>query len=144
MPMPLAELMLVLFAILVIATPFITLVLLGKYKRLRENLDQFAEENSRQHASLQREVADLRRQFTAAVAAAPAVKETPVPATRVDLPGPVKLPAPVSLPLPEKKPETQPVRKPQEPAPIVPTPVSIAPASTPVQRPPAPPAPVEP
>ena len=60
--MPLAELIIVLFAILAIATPVITLVLLGKYKKLRENFDQLAEENSRQHASLQREVADLKRQ----------------------------------------------------------------------------------
>src|SRR6202035_3230222 len=62
--MPLVELIFVLFAILAIATPFITLVLLGKYKKLRENLDQLAEENSKQHTSFQREVADLKRQLT--------------------------------------------------------------------------------
>src|SRR6267143_852478 len=66
-PMPLAELIFVLFAILAIATPFITLVLLGKYKKLRANLDQLTEENSRQHTSFQREVADLKRQLSAAV-----------------------------------------------------------------------------
>src|SRR6267154_2577029 len=65
-PMPLAELIFVLFAILAIATPFITLILLGKYKRLRENLDKLTEENSRQHNSFQREVADLKRQISAA------------------------------------------------------------------------------
>ncbi len=158
--MPLAELIIVLFAILATATPFITLVLLGKYKKLRENFDQLAGENSREHASFQREVAELRRQLTAAVRpaapvasepaqrpAAPAVstaKETPVPAPRVDLPAPVKLPAPMAFPTFEKKPEAQPAQKLQEPIPIAPTPVPIAPASTLAQKLPAPPAPVEP
>src|ERR1700704_2191312 len=92
-PMPLAELVVVLFAILVITTPFITLVLLGKYKRLRDHLDQLTEENSREHASFQREVANLKRQLTAAAyPAAPTAKEAPVPAQRADLPTPVKLP----------------------------------------------------
>ena len=158
--MPLAELIFVLFAILAIATPFITLILLGKYKRLRENLDKLTEENSRQHNSFQREVADLKRQISAAAhpaapvasgltqrpaaPAAPSVKETPVPTTHVDLSVPVKLPAPMSFPIPEKKPEPQPLQKPQEPSPITPAPVPIAPASTPTQRLPAPTAPVQP
>src|ERR1700687_2508253 len=158
--MPLVELIFVLFAILAIATPFITLVLLGKYKKLRENLDHLAEENSKQHASFQREVADLKRQLTSAVhpaapvvgepaqrqaaPASPAVRETPVPAPRVDLPTPVKLPAPVSsFPILEKKPEPQQPQKPQEHAPVVPAHVPITPASTSVQKLPAPPAPVE-
>jgi hypothetical protein len=156
--MPLAELIFVLFAILAIATPFITLVLLGKYKKLRENLDKLTEENSRQHASFQREVADLKRQLTTAAhpaapvaneftqrpaaPAAPTVKETPVPTRHVDLSVPVKLPPPMSFPIPEKKPEPQPLQKPQEPSPI--TPVPIAPASTPTQKLPAPTAPVQP
>ena len=76
--MPLVELIFVLFAILAIATPFITLVLLGKYKKLRVNLDQLAEENSKQHASFQREVADLKRQLTAAVRPAAPVAGEPV------------------------------------------------------------------
>src|SRR5882757_3545604 len=159
-PMPLAELIFVLFAILAIATPFITLILLGKYKRLRENLDKLTEENSRQHNSFQREVADLKRQISAAAhpaapvasgltqrpaaPAAPSVKETPVPTTHVDLSVPVKLPAPMSFPIPEKKPEPQPLQKPQEPSPITPAPVPIAPASAPTQRLPAPTAPVQP
>src|ERR1700676_2287905 len=146
--MPLVELIFVLFAILAIATPFITLVLLGKYKKLRENLDKLTEENSRQHASFQREVADLKRQLTTAAhpaapvaseftqrpaaPAAPTVKETPVPTRHVDLSVPVKLPPPMSFPIPEKKPEPQPLQKPQEPSPI--TPVPIAPASTPTQK----------
>jgi hypothetical protein len=158
--MPLVELIFVLFAILAIATPFITLVLLGKYKKLRENLDQLTEENSKQHASFQREVADLKRQLTAAAhsaapvaseftqrpatPAAPTVRETPVPKPHVDLSVPVKLPAPMSFPIPEKKPEQQPPQKPQEPSPITPALVPIAAASTPTQNLPAPTAPVQP
>ncbi len=158
--MPLVELILVLFAILAIATPFITLVLLGKYKKLRENLDQLTEENSRQHTSFQREVADLKRQLSAAVQpagpvaseftqrpatpTAPTVRETPVPKPHVDLSVPVKLPAPMSFPIPEKKPEPQLPQEPQEPSPVAPAPVPIAPVSTPTQRLPLPPAPVQP
>lgn len=157
--MPFAELMVVLFAILVIVTPLITLSLLGKYKKLRENLDQLAEENSREHATFQREVADLKRQLAAAVhpapsapaepvtppavTVAPSVKKAPAPSPRVDLPTPVKLPAPMAFPTSEKKPETQSVQVPQEPAHTVP-PVPIAPSSTPTQKLPTPPAPVEP
>src|SRR6266852_1255919 len=156
-PMPLAELIFVLFAILAIATPFITLILLGKYKRLRENLGKLTEENSRQHASFQREVADLKRQISAAAhpaapvasgltqrpaaPAAPTVKGTPVPTPHVDLSVPVKLPAPMSFPIPEKKPEPQPLQKPQEPAAVVVPAAPIAPATT--QKLPAPPSAVE-
>src|SRR5467141_1839585 len=159
--MPLVELIFVLFAILAIATPFITLVLLGKYKKLRVNLDQLAEENSKQHASFQREVADLKRQLTAAVRPAapvagepvqrpagpapPTVRETPVPAPRVDLPAPVKPPPPISsFPILEKKPEPPQPQMPQEAAPVTPAHVPMARASTPVQKLPVPLAPVEP
>ena len=139
--MPLAELIVVLFAILAIATPFITLALLGKFKKLRENLNQLAEENSKQHASIQREVADLKRQLATSVRpaasateeqapravapAVPAVKETPVPVIRVELPPPVKTPAPVSFPIPEKKAEPPPVQKQQELVPVPPTPAPV-------------------
>jgi Predicted membrane protein (DUF2339) len=152
--MPFAGLIVVLFSILAIATPFITLALLGKYKKLRQNLDQLAGENSREHASFQREVADLKRQLAAAThpapspaaepvprpaaPVAPAVKETPVPSPRVDLPAPMKLPTPVLFPT-ERKPEPPPMQKPQEPAPLAPPPAPIAPASTPVEKPPGPP-----
>src|SRR5260370_12597647 len=120
-PMPLAELIFVLFAILATATPFIALLLLGKYRKLRETLDQLREENSRQHPSFQREVADLKRQLSAAVQpagpvaseftqrpatpTAPTMRETPVPKPHVDLSVPVKLPAPMSFPIPQKKPD---------------------------------------
>jgi hypothetical protein len=157
--MPMAELLLVLFGLLLIVTPFLTLFLLVKHNKLRAELDQLKEENSKHHNSFQREVADLKRQLSAAVhpplpvvsepaqrpaTPAVAVKETPVPAPRVDVPASVKLPASVSFPLPEKQPEPQQPQKPQVPAPIAPTPVPIALATTPAQKLPVPPAPVEP
>src|SRR5260370_35047279 len=121
--MPLVELLAVVFALLAIATPFITLVLLGRYKKLRENLDQLSEENSRQHNSFQREVADLKSQLASALHAAapvaaepaqrppvpvaPPVNETPVPVIRVEIPASVKSPAPIPFPTSEKQPEPQ-------------------------------------
>lgn len=154
--MPFAELMIVLFAVLVIATPFITLALLGKYKKLREAVKELAEENSRQHASLHREVADLKQQLAKAVRpvpsasdeatprpvvpAAPAVIGTSVPAIRVDLPSPLQPPATVAFPIAEKKPEPQPAQKPQEPVTGAPISITILPASMPTKQPQAPPA----
>src|SRR5258708_8160133 len=144
---------------LAVVPPVIPLGRLGKYKKLRQNLDQLAEENSREHASFQREVADLKRQLSAAVhptpspavdavpgpavPVAPAVQETPVPALGVDLPAPVKLPAPMEFPASEKKPEPQRVQQPQKPAPVAPTSAPIAPVITPAQELPAAPAPVD-
>jgi len=154
--MPLVDLIVVLFAVLAIATPFITLVLLGKYKKLRENMDQLARENSQQHASFEREVADLKRQLSTAInpgaviasksverPAAPVVKETPPTAPRVDAPAPVKLPTPTALPTSEKRVEP-PVQKPHEPAPLAPPPAPITSATPPAEKVPAPPPPVEP
>ena len=154
--MPLVELIFALFAILAVATPFITLALLGKHKKLRERVDQLVEENSRQHAWFQKEVADLKRQLASAVHPvapavgeagqrtvapdAPPVKETPVPGLRVELPKPVLTPAPVSFPTPDKKLESAP-QKPQETPPLLPSPISAAPPSAPMQKPTAPVAP---
>lgn len=149
--MPMAELMLVLFGLLVVVTPFITIFLLVRYGKLRANLDQLKEETSRQHLSFQRDVAELKRQLAAASPAAadkaaerPAgfaatpIKKAPAPPSRVDLPPPVKLPTLVSFPCPEKKPEPQPETQQQAPAPISPPPPPVIPASTATQRPPTP------
>ncbi|HEX4546430.1 MAG TPA: DUF2339 domain-containing protein [Candidatus Acidoferrum sp.] len=146
-----AELMLVLLGLLVVATPLITLFLLIKYGKLRANLDQLKEETSRQQASFQRELAELKRHLAAASPpaadkaaerpagpAATPVKEAPAPPSRVDLPTPVQLPTPVSLPLPEKKPEPQPEVRRQAPATIPPPPTPVIPASTATPKPPAP------
>jgi hypothetical protein len=156
-----AELMLVLFAILVIATPFIALFLLVRYKKLRAELDQLKGENSSQHASFQREVGELKRQLASAAHTAAPVTEKPIdrpvastvpvvvreaqaPTVRVDLPAPVKLPLPMSIPTGEKLPEPQPEKVPQAPAPISPTPTPVVPARTPAQVLPSPPAPAGP
>jgi hypothetical protein len=153
------ELIIVLFAILAIATPFITLVLLGKYSKLRKDLD----EHSQQFRSFQRELAELRKQIATGshpvpsaaekpierpgVRVAAPVKETPVPPSRVEFLPPVKLPVPsqVAIPAAEKGPELSPDRKPQEPVPHPPTTTPSTPASTPPPKPPTPPpAPVVP
>jgi hypothetical protein len=47
--MPMAELMLALFAILAILTPFVALFLLVKYNKLRAELDQLEADDSNQH-----------------------------------------------------------------------------------------------
>jgi hypothetical protein len=130
--MPEVVFLLFLIAIFLIATPIIAIVLLVKHRRLRSEFNLLREENARQHTSFHHEVADLRRQLTAAghpapsvvsestqrpaAASTPAAKETPVPEPRVYVPVSVKLPAPMSFPPFETKLEP-PVQKPQEPAP---------------------------
>jgi hypothetical protein len=144
------ELIAVLFLVLIITAPFITLFLLGKYKGLRENLDRFTEENSRALSSLQKEVAGLRRQLDAvgrpiapvagevaprpAAPAAPGVKETPVPSPRFESPVPVKVPAPMSFPTSVKVPDPPLVEKPREPAHAEQPSEPIVPAGTPSQK----------
>jgi len=157
--MPEVVLLLFLIAIFLIATPIIAIVLLVKHSSLRSEFNLLKEENARQHTSFQHEVADLKRQLTAAAQhaapvvgepiarpaapATPAMKETQAPAPRVDSPVPVKLPVPMSFPVPEKRPEPPP-QMPQAPAALVPTPASVTPAGPPSQKLPIPPAPVEP
>jgi hypothetical protein len=151
------ELLVFLIAIFLIATPIIALILLVRYSKVRSELSRLGEENARQHASFQRELADLKRQLSVAVdPAAPAaekplerplvgpspaattIRETPAPSPRVELPGPVKLPPPVSLPTPQVQPRITPAdppaqRLPIPPAPVEPKPVLPAAAKTPVE-----------
>ena len=143
---------LVLFGILLFATPFIALILWGKYSKLRREFDESREEHSRQFKSMQREVADLRKQLATATLpaqpladkpaerpvapAATPVKETPVPLSRVEFPPPVKVPPPVAIPPSEKKPEPTPVL-PTTPPPATPVEPKVAPpiaAKTPVEQ----------
>ena len=155
--MPMVELLVFLIAIFLIATPIIALILLVRYSKVRSELSRLGEENARQHASFQRELADLKRQLSVAVdPAAPAaekplerplvvpspaattIRETPAPSPRVELPGPVKLPPPVSLPTPQVQPRITPAdppaqRLPIPPAPVEPKPVLPAAAKTPVE-----------
>jgi hypothetical protein len=151
------ELLVFLIAIFLIATPIIALILLVRYSKVRSELSRLGEENARQHASFQRELADLKRQLSVAVdPAAPAaekplerplvvpspaattIRETLAPSPRVELPGPVKLPPPVSRPTPQVQPRITPAdppaqRLPIPPAPVEPKPVLPAAAKTPVE-----------
>src|SRR5260221_13814527 len=96
--MGIVELLLVLFAIGAIVSPFVTLSLLVKHRKLRYQVYADADENSRLHAALQREAAEPRREVGASAQEAPATHEASAP--------PAKSPAPVS-PVVEKKPELE-------------------------------------
>src|SRR5437660_2378844 len=55
-PMPFVELIIVLFLILAVITPFLALYLLRKYKRLREDLDVARQQQSRESAHFRSEI----------------------------------------------------------------------------------------
>src|SRR5690348_18432546 len=92
----------VIFLILVAITPFVTFYLLGRYRKLRADLDEAKEQQANQYRSFQREIAELKKQIISAGTAvsAPAdkpaqppvpsvtvpPKEVPVPPSRVDFP----------------------------------------------------------
>src|SRR6266436_6207262 len=146
--MPEVVFLIFLIGIFLIATPIIAVVLLVKHSSLRSEFNLLKEENARQHTSFQREVADLKRQLTAAAhsaaplagepvqrpvtTATPPPKETPATAPRVESPMPVKLPVPMSFPPSEKKPEP-PLQTPQKPPAIEPKPVLPVAAKTAVE-----------
>src|SRR6266700_6862934 len=143
--------LLVIFAILLVITPFLTLYLLVKYGKLRADLDESKEELARQNRTFQREIADLKKQSISAGTAvsAPAEKpaqqpvppvalppkEVPVPPSRVDFPPPVQVPPSVAQP-PQKAPTS-----PAAPAAVVPSPtLPAAAAKTPADVKPSVPA----
>jgi predicted membrane protein DUF2339 len=115
--MPMVELIAVLFLILLAISPFLTLYLLGKYRRLREDVDNARLQQSDESSHLRREIAELKKQLasgrTGALAAAeklverpappaPApTKEVPVPPSGVEFPPPVQVPPPAAVPLPK-------------------------------------------
>ena len=154
--MPMVELLVFLIAIFLIATPIIALILLVRYSKVRSELSRLDEENARQHASFQRELADLKRQLSVAVRpAAPAaekplerpvvapspaattMRETPAPSPRVDLPAAVKVPPLVSVPTPQAQPPITPTGLPAQKVPVLPVSVEPKPvlpaAKTPVE-----------
>src|SRR5258707_14051333 len=133
--MGMVELLLVLFAIGAIVSPFVPLNLLVKHRKLRDRVCADAEENSRLHVALQREVAELRRQVAASAQEAPPTHEAIAP--------PAKSPAPVS-PVVEKKPEPELEKRKQEPVRVFPPPVAIPPAPPIPQKPATPVLPTEP
>ncbi len=126
--------LLVLLGIAFVATPFVTAYLLVKQRKLREQLKADYEENSRGHAALQREVAELRRQIAAGTPTAAAGREA--------IATPAKPVAPVSAVV-ERKPELELEKKKEEPVRVIPPPVVIPPAPPIPQRPVTPPVPAE-
>ena len=81
--MPMVELLVFLIGIFLVATPIIALVLLVRYSKVRSELNRLNEENSRQHTSFQRELADLKRQLSAVIHPAAPSSERPLERTVV-------------------------------------------------------------
>src|SRR5690348_17690481 len=72
-----AILLLVLFGLLVVVTPFLTIALFVREAKLRRRLNELAEENTRQHTILQRAVGELQSKLAAASAPTAPVAEKP-------------------------------------------------------------------
>jgi hypothetical protein len=173
MPSPFAPL-LVLYGLVLLATPVLTIALYIRYARLRKQLNELTEENTKNLTKLQRAVGELQSKLAAATPHAtpatekpvtPDIRQTvPVPRSfpQAQVPPPVVVPprvevqpspkpqaTPPLIPVIEKKPEPAPEQKPPMPAPVVPVPPvtftpPIIPAPAPPLKPPAPAAPVEP
>ena len=71
--------LLVIFGILLVITPFLTLYLLVQYSRLRADLDGSKEEQERQNRAFQREITELKKQIPSAGPAVSAPAERPMP-----------------------------------------------------------------
>src|SRR5256884_4439513 len=70
--MPFVELIIVLFVILAVIAPFLTLYLLRKYRKLREDFDNARRAQSSEAANLRREIAELKKQISSVLALPPA------------------------------------------------------------------------
>ena len=144
--MPAVELIAILFLMLLAITPFLTLYLLGKYKKLRADLDESQEERARQYRSFQREIADLKKQIAFAAPGVsrtteePVERPTPPPVMEVCGPlSPVRVPSPVQMP----SPAVQPPQKAPPSAPVVHEPALPAAAKSYEVKPAAPVVPPE-
>jgi hypothetical protein len=147
--MPLLYPLYVLYGLVLLATPVLTISLFVRQARLRKQLNELAEENAKQLTKLQRAVGELQTKLAAAAppatpaperASSPEVHE-PVPAPRpfpqVHIPPPVVVSPRVEVPPASKPQPTSPIpvaQKKPEPAaeqkPLVPTldaPVSSVP-----------------
>src|SRR2546429_8419028 len=69
--MPFVELIIVLFVILAVITRFLTLYLLRKYRKLREDFDNARRAQSSEAANLRRENAELKKQNPSVLAPPP-------------------------------------------------------------------------
>lgn len=149
--MPLLYLMVVLFVCLAIATPFLTLFLLGRQAKLRRELNELAAENENQHTKLQRAVGELQSKLAAgAQPVAPRAERPVTPEVHQQVPVPrsfpvVPIPVPPIVPPVKQTPAVQPrveVRPPVEPP--TPPPITVTekkpePAPPPIVPPAAPP-----
>ncbi|HEX8765632.1 MAG TPA: hypothetical protein VF740_10750, partial [Candidatus Acidoferrum sp.] len=146
--------LLVIFGILLVLTPFLTLYLLVKYSKLRGDLDKNRDEHERQNRSLQREITELKRQIASAGAPVSTTTEKPaeqpapsaatppgevsLPPARVEFPPRVQVPALATQPAQKAAtPHTPPA--PAEPPQKVPPPAAPV-ASPPAAKPSVPPA----
>src|SRR5208282_2618581 len=158
--MPLLILFFVLFGLLLLVTPFLTIALFFREAKLRKQLNDLAEENAKQHTKLQRAIGELQTKLgTTASPATPTVEKpathevgqpntVPVPRSypQVHIPRQIAVPPPStaqttpSIPVTEKKPEPAPEQKPLVTTPVSPVPpVTVTPPVTPPATPVAPP-----
>ena len=168
--MPLFYLLFGLYGLLLLATPFLAIAVYLRNSKLRQQLNELAEENAKQHTKLQRAIGELQSKLGATASpAAPTAEKHPTPEAsqpsvvpvprsypHVQIPSPVAVPprvevqAPIKpqtappIPPTEKKPEAVPEQKPQIPAPVVPVPpVTVTPPVIPPGTP-IEPKPIEP
>jgi hypothetical protein len=98
---PIVELVLVLFAVFVVATPPLTVFLLWRQHKLRQELLKFTQSSIEQSDALHRELFELRRQ----VAASPRAAEVATTSVEVDprpavvIPSKTEEPVPFTLPV---------------------------------------------
>ena len=91
--MPFAIFLLVLFGLLLLVTPFLTIALFAREAKLRRQLNELAEENAKQHTKLQRAVGELQSKLAAAPAAtAPVAEKSLSPEPRPPVPVPRSVP----------------------------------------------------
>jgi hypothetical protein len=156
--MPLFYLLFGLYGLLLLATPFLAIAFYVRNSKLRQQLNELAEENAKQHTKLQRAIGELQSKLAATAslgtptvekpatpeASHPSVVPVPRSYPHVPIPSPVAVP-PQFIPQPplktltappippaEKKPEAAPERKPQAPPPSVPVPpATVAPPAIP-------------
>lgn len=168
--MPLFYLLFGLYGLLLLATPFLAIALYVRNSKLRQQLNELAEENAKQHIKLQRAIGELQSKLAAtAPPGAPTVEKAatpeashpsvvPVPRSypHVHIPSPIAVPPRVEMqapikpqttaPIPptEKRLEAAPEPKPQAPPLSVPVPPVIATPSIIPPAAPTEPKPVEP
>ena len=127
------ELIAVVLALIVIATPFATVYLLWRQQQIRQQLLKLTELSMDVTDGLRRDLLELKRQVESKAAASAPAKEASAPAVSTAHEQPAKSPAPVAPPVVEKPVAQQPVvqqpvvQKPVEPPVVPPVPERSAP-----------------